>query len=118
MTSTTTRATTVPLADQRLRVRSRRVRHWTDIHDLSPSFPRESQMRIEDLSAAERSLWDAFPRGEVVDLTKSSPASDDPAQSDRWGADRVIMAEVLGALLVGAQPRHAGQAPAVRLTGS
>ncbi|HXA62261.1 MAG TPA: hypothetical protein VNW94_24180 [Streptosporangiaceae bacterium] len=75
-------------------------------------------MRIEDLSAAERSLWDAFPRGEVVDLTKGSPASDDPAQSDRWGADRVIRAEVLVALLVGAQPRQPGQVAAVRLTGA
>jgi hypothetical protein len=75
-------------------------------------------MRIEDLSKAERALWDAFTHGESVDLSSGDPTFDDPAQSAQWGSDRVIRAEVLVALLVGAQEPEPGQVAAVRLTGA
>jgi hypothetical protein len=75
-------------------------------------------MRSDDLSQAERTLWEAFTHGESVDLSSGNATFDDPAQSDRWGSDRVIRAEVLVALLLGAQEPEAGQVAAVRLTGA
>jgi hypothetical protein len=42
-------------------------------------------MRSDDLSQAERTLWEAFTHGESVDLSSGNAAFDDPAQSDRWG---------------------------------
>jgi hypothetical protein len=59
------------------------------------------------LSTAERALWDAFPRGEIVDLSGRP----------RVGA-RTIRAEVISALLLGAVPADAGRIAAVRLTGA
>lgn len=75
-------------------------------------------MRIEELTPPERALWEAFPRGESVDLTTGNPALDDPAGADRWTADRVVRAEVLVALLLGAQAGEPGEVAAVRLTGA
>jgi hypothetical protein len=62
---------------------------------------------LRTLSTAERALWEAFPRGEIVDLTGRP----------RVGA-RTIRAEVITALLLGAQPADAGRIAAVRLTGA
>ncbi len=80
-------------------------------------------MNIEDLTPSERRLWKAFPKGEAVDLSTGDPALDDIGQSDRWGHDRVVRAEVLVALLVGAVDPEPGQVAAVRpayarITGS
>lgn len=75
-------------------------------------------MRIEDLSPAERALWDAFPRGESVDLTTGDQAFDEPGQSGRWSQGRIVRAEVLVALLVGAREAEPGRVAAVRLTGA
>jgi hypothetical protein len=86
--------------------------------DRPATSDRETQMRIGDLSQTEHALWEAFTRGEAVDLSSGNPAFDDPAQSDRWGSDRVVRAEVLVALLVGAQEPEPGQVAAVRLTGA
>ncbi|GAA2156665.1 hypothetical protein [Actinomadura napierensis] len=60
-------------------------------------------MDIEDLSDAERAVWDAFPRAGKVDLT---------------GTGEAVRGEVLAALLLGARPPDAGQVPALRLTGA
>ncbi|MFB4299569.1 hypothetical protein [Actinomadura sp. NTSP31] len=60
-------------------------------------------MDIEDLSDAERAVWDAFPRAGKVDLT---------------GTGEAVRGEVLAALLLGARPADAGQVPALRLTGA
>ncbi|MBD2900575.1 hypothetical protein amrb99_95800 [Actinomadura sp. RB99] len=60
-------------------------------------------MDIEDLSDAERALWDAFPNAGKVDLT---------------GTGEAVRGEVVSALLLGARPADAGQVPAVRLTGA
>jgi len=75
-------------------------------------------MNVEELTPPERHLWKAFPKGEPVDLSSGDPAFDDPAQSGRWGADRVIRAEVLVALLAGAAEPEPGHVAAVRLTGA
>lgn len=75
-------------------------------------------MNIEDLTPPERRLWEAFPRGESVVLSSGDPALDDPGTSDRWGRDRVVRAEVLVALLVGAVDPEPGQVAAVRLSGA
>ena len=62
---------------------------------------------VSTLSAAERALWDAFPRGGIVDLTGRARV-----------AARTIRAEVIAALLLGARPAEAGRVAAVRLTGT
>ncbi|HEY7483574.1 MAG TPA: hypothetical protein VH912_03855 [Streptosporangiaceae bacterium] len=73
-------------------------------------------MRVEELSPVERALWDAFPRGESIDL--STHHEDGPAMSDQWGPDRLVRADVLVALLLGAGEAESGQVAAVRLTGA
>lgn len=75
-------------------------------------------MNIEDLSPSERRLWEAFPKGELVDLSSGDPALDDPGQAGRWGHDRLIRAEVLVALLAGAVEPAPGHVAAVRLSGA
>ncbi|MEU5876126.1 hypothetical protein [Spirillospora sp. NPDC047279] len=75
-------------------------------------------MNIEDLSPPERRLWEAFPRGESVDLSSSDQTQNDPAFAERWGQDRVVRAEVLVALLAGAVAPEPGQVAALRLTGA
>ncbi|MBT2206648.1 MULTISPECIES: hypothetical protein [Actinomadura] len=75
-------------------------------------------MNIEDLTPSERRLWEAFPRGESVDLGTGDPALDDPGGTAYWGQDRSVRAEVLVALLVGAVDPVPGQVPAVRLSGA
>ena len=62
---------------------------------------------VRTLSTAERALWDAFPCGEIVDLSGRP----------RVGA-RTIRAEVITALLLGAVPADAGRIAAVRLAGA
>ena len=75
-------------------------------------------MRVADLSPAERALWDAFPRGDSVDLTTGHRGEDEPAMSEQWGRDRAVRAEVIVALLLGACETESGQVAAVRLTGA
>ncbi|GAB3671182.1 oxidoreductase [Actinocorallia lasiicapitis] len=73
-------------------------------------------MNTADLSPAERRVWDAFPSGELVDLSTSG--SDLTTQDAAWGAARRIRAEVLVALLAGAREPEPGQVAAVRITGA
>ncbi|TQM66703.1 hypothetical protein FHX41_0288 [Actinomadura hallensis] len=75
-------------------------------------------MNIEDLTPPERRLWEAFPKGEPVDLSSGDPAYDDLARADHWGHERTVRAEVLVALLVGAVEPQPGQVAAVRLAGA
>ncbi len=75
-------------------------------------------MAPTDLSEPERLLWQAFPRGAWVDLRTGDPAGDDPQGASRWGPERVIRAEVIRALLLGAGEAEPGQVPAVRLRGA
>jgi hypothetical protein len=75
-------------------------------------------MNIDELSPPERRLWEAFPRGESVDLSSADTALNDPGSADRWGPDRFVRAEVLVALLAGAVERESGNVAGVRLTGA
>ncbi|MBG0831150.1 pentapeptide repeat-containing protein [Planomonospora sp. ID67723] len=70
------------------------------------------------LSPAERLLWDAYPTGAWVDLRAGDPTVDDPADGAAWGPERTVRAEVLAALLLGAQEAEPGATPSVRLAGA
>ncbi|MGP3684883.1 membrane-associated oxidoreductase [Streptomyces sp. IBSNAI002] len=57
-------------------------------------------MEINDLTPAERRIWDAFPRGERVDF-RSHPGEDAAAADGHaWGPERTVRAEVLTHLLL------------------
>ena len=64
-------------------------------------------MDPDKLSAPERALWQAFPRGELVDLTGA-----------RTVRARTVRAEVIARLLLGIVPSEPGQIAAVRLDGA
>lgn len=65
-------------------------------------------MRLDELNAPERRLWDSFSQGRTVGVL------DDPAS-----AEAVVRAEVIAALLLDAGVDHApGDRPALRLTGA
>jgi adhesin HecA-like repeat protein len=73
---------------------------------------------ITDLSVPERLVWQAFTRGTWVDLREGDPVADGLQAAPQWGPERVIRAEVLGALLLGAREPEPGFAPGVRLRGA
>jgi hypothetical protein len=72
----------------------------------------------DDLSAAERSLWAAFPRGAWVDFRTGDAGEDDLAKAGAWGKERIIRAKVIAALLLGAARVEPGYRPALRLRGA
>ncbi|MEU6216530.1 membrane-associated oxidoreductase [Streptomyces sp. NPDC047022] len=53
---------------------------------------------IEDLTPAERRVWEAFPLGEGVDFREDP--DEDPAAGASWGPERTVRAEVLRAMLL------------------
>lgn len=66
-------------------------------------------MRLEELDAGERQLWDAYARGRPVDVRHDSAEVVRPA----------VRAECIMALLLGAGPEPApGERPALRLSGA
>lgn len=80
-------------------------------------------MRTEDLTPAERALWDAFPRGESVELSGDPQIVDDTTggtvrDPQPGGRGQVVRAEVLVALLAGVRQPEPGQVAAVRLSGA
>jgi hypothetical protein len=72
----------------------------------------------DDLGEAERLIWAAFPRGTWVDFRTGNAGEDDLAKSDGWSEERVVRAEVIGALLLGAAAVEPGHRPALRLRGA
>lgn len=64
-------------------------------------------MDPDKLTRPERALWEAFPRGELVDLSGA-----------RGAAARTVRAEVIAALLLGAVTPDQGRVAAVRLDGA
>jgi hypothetical protein len=75
----------------------------------------------DDLEAPERLLWLAHAGGAWVDLRPrgaGGAGGADALGAAGWGPDRVIRAEVIRALLLGAGPGEPGAAPAVRLRGA
>ncbi|MFG2091366.1 MULTISPECIES: hypothetical protein [unclassified Spirillospora] len=75
-------------------------------------------MTTSRLNEAEERLWEAFPRGEWVDLRTGDPGRDDVATAPQWDDDRTVRAEVIAALLLGAVPPDPGRRPGVRLRGA
>jgi hypothetical protein len=62
---------------------------------------------LDKLSVPERALWQAFPRGELVDLTRA-----------RGVRARTVRAEVISALLLSAVPPAPGRTAAVQVDGA
>jgi hypothetical protein len=73
---------------------------------------------LTELSEPERLIWQAFARGTWVDLREGDPAADGLEAAPQWGPERVIRAEVISALLLGAGDTEPGFAPGVRLRGA
>ena len=71
-----------------------------------------------DLTESESLLWKAFARGAWVDLRSGDPEVDAVANADRWAPERTVRAEVIRALLLGAQEPEPGHFPALRLRGA
>ncbi|MET3986235.1 membrane-associated oxidoreductase [Streptomyces sp. PvR034] len=71
-------------------------------------------MELTDLTPAERRVWDAFPRGERVDVREAP--DEDAAAGAAWGPERTVRAEVLGALLLGGTAAE-GQVAGLNLKG-
>jgi len=69
--------------------------------------PHNMGVNRAELTEAEQALWDAFGRGAWVDLGGDGP-----------GEPRVIRAEVISALLLGAVAAEPGSAGGVRLRGA
>lgn len=72
-------------------------------------------MEINDLTPAERRVWEAFPRGRTVDFRASSGEA--PESGAEWGPERTVRADVLRALLLDG-PRQEGETPVLRVTGA
>ncbi|GAB2849964.1 membrane-associated oxidoreductase [Streptomyces deserti] len=72
-------------------------------------------MEIDNLTPAELRVWQAFPRGEVVDFRTGG--DEDTAAGADWGAERTLRASMLRALLVSA-PQEDGEIPALRVKGA
>lgn len=72
-------------------------------------------MEINDLTPAERRVWDAFPRGEGVDFRES--LDEEAADGASWGPERTVRAEVLMALLLSG-PSVAGQVAGLKIKGA
>ncbi|MEO3808955.1 hypothetical protein ABGB17_08125 [Sphaerisporangium sp. B11E5] len=70
------------------------------------------------LTPAERRVWEAYPTGAWVDLRTGDAERDDPAHGGRWGRERTVRAEVLTALLLGAQSPEDGRVAGLRLAGA
>src|SRR5450755_2688027 len=73
---------------------------------------------VDGLSRAERRVWEAFPRGEVVDFQAGDSQADDPLRGGSWGRKRQVRGEVLAALLFGAAPVEAGHVARIFLRGA
>jgi hypothetical protein len=74
-------------------------------------------MEFDDLSEPERAVWAAFPRGEWVDLRCGDAGIDDPARAECWGLPRIVRAQVITALLLGARDMGAVISHALVLEG-
>lgn len=73
---------------------------------------------VSELSEPERLVWAAFPRGAWADLRSGDLTADGVQNALSWGDRRVVRAEALAALLLGAGDAEPGCAPAVRLRGA
>ena len=72
-------------------------------------------VEIDNLTAAERRVWRAFPRGEAVDFREG--ADEDPAEGGSWGPERTVRAQVVRALLLDG-PQQDGEIASLSLAGA
>jgi hypothetical protein len=72
-------------------------------------------MEINDLTPAERRVWQAFPRGEAVDFREAEDES--AADGAAWGPQRTVRAVVLRALLLDG-PVESGEVAALKVAGA
>lgn len=73
--------------------------------------------RSELINDAERRLWDAFPRGGMVDLGQGDPA--EPGfNPDGWAPDRVVRGELIARLMLGGRLAEPGYAAKLILEGA
>ncbi|MFC9298789.1 membrane-associated oxidoreductase [Streptomyces sp. NPDC057011] len=72
-------------------------------------------MEINDLTPAERRVWDAFPHGEGVDFREHPEETG--AAGETWGPERTVRAEVLTALLLNG-PNAGGQVAGLNIRGA
>lgn len=75
-------------------------------------------LSYDELTASERELWDAFPEGRRVDLRTGAPESDRVAGGGRWGPERTVRADVIAALLLGANSAQPGSMASLTLVGA
>jgi hypothetical protein len=75
-------------------------------------------VRVEDLSEAERRVWEAFPHGEEVDFTTGKPDEDGLRAGADWGTDRTVRAQVIAALLMSEEMPRSHRIPAIRIKGA
>ncbi|MDX3665380.1 pentapeptide repeat-containing protein [Streptomyces europaeiscabiei] len=77
-------------------------------------------MMINDLTAAERRVWEAFPLGAAVDFRAvdlGTAEDEDAADGAGWGPERTVRARVLRALLLTA-PQQEGEVAALKIEGA
>ncbi|MEU7554164.1 membrane-associated oxidoreductase [Streptomyces sp. NPDC044571] len=72
-------------------------------------------MEINDLTPAERRVWEAYPHGEGVDFREGP--GEDAADGASWGSERTIRAHVIRALLVNS-PTVPGQVAGLKVKGA
>jgi hypothetical protein len=73
----------------------------------------------DELTEPEQRVWRSAGTGELVDLRVGAPERDNPTTGATWDTARVVRAEVLADLLVGAYtPPGNGRLRAVRLRGA
>ncbi|KUL74812.1 MULTISPECIES: hypothetical protein [unclassified Streptomyces] len=72
-------------------------------------------MEIDELAPAERTVWEAFPKGRPVDFRRTPDES--AADGAGWGPERTVRAEVLRALLLDG-PEERGEVAALKVAGA
>ena len=66
----------------------------------------------------ERRVLEAFGTAAEADFTVGDPEADDPAGADAWGPERVVQAQTIMNLLLGAREAEPGHIAAVRIAGA
>jgi hypothetical protein len=72
-------------------------------------------MMVNDLTPAERRVWNAYPRGQSVDF-RAAP-DEDASTGAGWGPERTLRASVLRELLISA-PQEEGQIAGLKIAGA
>lgn len=75
-------------------------------------------LSYDELTSAERELWDAFPEGRRVDLRTGVPEGDRVAGGGQWGPRRTVRAAVITALLLGANTTQPEAVACLKLAGA